>query len=456
MISEEYSAKKIDVRSIPPRVRAYCKQHNIDEDIMVNIPVSNTILTIEDVEKFLAQQSSSRPSDILLSDDFAARRDGAKPIDNRRALSNDACKIISKEYMRYKEMCFSAQQQALNLHFKRSADLVIPATLVSVINIENIKSYLYSMLSHEITAYSFISEFQLFAYLITGILMEHPKFRSRIIDNKKFYEYENLNLGIAVQTKKHELVTAVIPDANQLSIDEFITTMRHKIDLARNGNDQAASIIPHVIISYMGSGSVIFGSPVLVSPTIATLFLGGPIDKARQGISYLSLTFDHRLINGMDAQNFLQSVNQKLEKISLQSSCPQNINYFSTPNTTTDNHNVVNNFKSWFIETISLLLNVKTNEIDLNESLGMQGLDSIKAVELASNLSTYFKVDIPPTIVWHYPNFNSLVQHLTERFNLSKNDNEVENNIDKIFDNLKNLSPSEIDALFKEIGFKNE
>ncbi len=35
---------------------------------------------------------------ILLSDDFAARRDGAKPIDNARALSNDACKFISKEY----------------------------------------------------------------------------------------------------------------------------------------------------------------------------------------------------------------------------------------------------------------------------------------------------------------------------------------------------------------------
>ncbi|WP_410520983.1 poly(A) polymerase [Candidatus Tisiphia endosymbiont of Beris chalybata] len=36
---------------------------------------------------------------ILLSDDFAARLDGAKPIDNRRALSNDACKFISKEYI---------------------------------------------------------------------------------------------------------------------------------------------------------------------------------------------------------------------------------------------------------------------------------------------------------------------------------------------------------------------
>ncbi|WP_341764509.1 OmpH family outer membrane protein [Candidatus Tisiphia endosymbiont of Beris chalybata] len=38
------------------------------------------------------------PRDRLLSDDFAARRDGAKPIDNRRALSNDVCQFILEEY----------------------------------------------------------------------------------------------------------------------------------------------------------------------------------------------------------------------------------------------------------------------------------------------------------------------------------------------------------------------
>ncbi|WP_341764565.1 leucine--tRNA ligase [Candidatus Tisiphia endosymbiont of Beris chalybata] len=37
-------------------------------------------------------------TNILLSNDFAARRDGAKPIDNRRALSNDACQSLSAEY----------------------------------------------------------------------------------------------------------------------------------------------------------------------------------------------------------------------------------------------------------------------------------------------------------------------------------------------------------------------
>ncbi|WP_341763896.1 glycosyltransferase family 2 protein [Candidatus Tisiphia endosymbiont of Beris chalybata] len=44
-------------------------------------------------------KSSTRPAPtILLCYDFAARHDGAKPIDNRQALSNDACKFISEGY----------------------------------------------------------------------------------------------------------------------------------------------------------------------------------------------------------------------------------------------------------------------------------------------------------------------------------------------------------------------
>ncbi|WP_341764473.1 LTA synthase family protein [Candidatus Tisiphia endosymbiont of Beris chalybata] len=37
---------------------------------------------------------------IIFSDNFVARRDGAKPIDNRRATSNDACKFVSEDYIK--------------------------------------------------------------------------------------------------------------------------------------------------------------------------------------------------------------------------------------------------------------------------------------------------------------------------------------------------------------------
>ncbi|WP_341763884.1 3-hydroxyacyl-CoA dehydrogenase/enoyl-CoA hydratase family protein [Candidatus Tisiphia endosymbiont of Beris chalybata] len=47
----------------------------------------------------LADRYELQETSILLSDDFAARRDGAKPIDNRRAMSNDACNFISEEYI---------------------------------------------------------------------------------------------------------------------------------------------------------------------------------------------------------------------------------------------------------------------------------------------------------------------------------------------------------------------
>ncbi len=49
----------------------------------------------------IAYNSQTDEVTIPLSDDFAALRDGAKPIDNKRASSNDARKFISEEYIQW-------------------------------------------------------------------------------------------------------------------------------------------------------------------------------------------------------------------------------------------------------------------------------------------------------------------------------------------------------------------
>lgn len=58
-ISEILSAnncdkQKLNIRTIPPRVRAYCKKLNLSEEIVLSIPYVGKKLTIEEVDKFLA------------------------------------------------------------------------------------------------------------------------------------------------------------------------------------------------------------------------------------------------------------------------------------------------------------------------------------------------------------------------------------------------------------------
>ncbi|WP_341764290.1 autotransporter domain-containing protein [Candidatus Tisiphia endosymbiont of Beris chalybata] len=72
---------------------------------------------------------------ILLSDDFAARHEGAKPIDNRQAMSNEACKFISEEYINDNNTDLIGKQKLNSsaLPMKQQADTVSPAELFQVI-----------------------------------------------------------------------------------------------------------------------------------------------------------------------------------------------------------------------------------------------------------------------------------------------------------------------------------
>jgi pyruvate/2-oxoglutarate dehydrogenase complex dihydrolipoamide acyltransferase (E2) component len=65
--------------------------------------------------------------------------------------------------------------------------------------------------------------------------------------------------------------------------------------------------------------------PVVVSPSVATLFLGeaywSPIPKMGgfdfERLAMLSLTFDHRVINGVGAANFINDVKGRIEDFQL-------------------------------------------------------------------------------------------------------------------------------------------
>jgi pyruvate/2-oxoglutarate dehydrogenase complex dihydrolipoamide acyltransferase (E2) component/acyl carrier protein len=409
--SVKTSANKtaVDIRHIPPRVRSYCTQHNISNEVMLTISYTGKKLMLEDVDAFLHKQDSAQLPEL------------------------------------YQEVQLSKQQQALNFRFKQSAESVIPATLVSVINLEKVKSAIQTLSQPTLRQQQYISELQGFAYLTVKVAAGLAKFRSVIIDNKRIHEYKHLNLGIAVQTAQNELVIAVIPEADKLNFAEFISCMQEKINLAQQGIDQAAQWPPHLILTYMGSNPIIFGSPLLVSPSVATLFLGGDLPGQSERLAYLSLTFDHRLINGMDANQFLTLLTHEINGLNrAQASQPVQV----TTNLLTD-------FKSWLLAKLADILAVAASAIDTHESLGLQGMDSLKAVQLIKCLENYFKVEMSPTLLWHYPTYEALLDYLAQRFALEQSPTHEQGNNDENLDALaavlNNLSLEEVDNLFKDI-----
>lgn len=132
---------------------------------------------------------------------------------------------------------------------------------------------------------------------------------------RKYY-----NIGIAADTD-NGLIVPVVQDADRKSIWMIGNEIK---DLATRGRD--GKLAPHELkgstmtITNIGSAGGMFFTPVINFPEVAILGTGRISEKAvvKNGqivaapVMALSLSFDHRLIDGATAQNFMNYIKQLL------------------------------------------------------------------------------------------------------------------------------------------------
>ncbi|CAM3431888.1 dihydrolipoamide acetyltransferase family protein [Paenibacillus lupini] len=138
---------------------------------------------------------------------------------------------------------------------------------------------------------------------------------SQEIVYKKFY-----NIGIATDTD-NGLIVPVIEDADRKNIFMVADKIRDLAAKGREGKLTAAELKGSTIsISNIGSAGGMFFTPVINFPEVAILGTGRISEKpvVRNGeivaapVMALSLSFDHRLIDGATAQNFMNYIKQLL------------------------------------------------------------------------------------------------------------------------------------------------
>ena len=266
---------------IPPRTRAHAKEHGIGDEEMRRIPAKSGKLMPADVDDYLAAKAGSG----------GAAQSGGEYV--ARPLSD--------------------HQRALVRRLRSSAQVVIPATMKRPARWDAI-----ARLVEERRAQSENgpTEFQTFAFCVAQAVKDHPQFRSTLPGEDTAHEYPHVNLGIAVARENNDLVTAVVPDADTLNFEDFIRTARERIKAAREGHDQA-SASTQLLLTYMGAYGVMDATPVLVAPAIAILFIGATYEQSGEKWVNVSLTFDHRLINGVEAAQFVNAVIENAENIDI-------------------------------------------------------------------------------------------------------------------------------------------
>lgn len=259
---------------IPPRTRAYARQKGLSEEELRRIPpLSGSKLMPEDIDHYLSTRSA-----------------------------------LAGSYVDYP---LPPQQRTFIYRLKRSSQLVVPATMRRTARWDGIQNVVARLKDRSDIPVQ-PSEFQVFAYCVVQATRNHPKFRSQLVGEETLREYPHLNLGIAVARPGDELVTALVKEASALDFVSFVRTAQAQIRKARAGEDQADASM-QMLLTYLGGYKIIDAIPVLVAPAVAILFAGDtfPVD----GVPHVNLvlTFDHRLINGVGAAEFLNEVADKVE-----------------------------------------------------------------------------------------------------------------------------------------------
>jgi 2-oxoisovalerate dehydrogenase E1 component len=161
------------------------------------------------------------------------------------------------------------------------------------------------------------------AWAVVRAMEKHAPFRRLILDDETIVENEDFDLGVAVALEGDRLATAVIKEANRKSWDEFAEIYRTTVDETRTGRVDAMNA--PVVISSLGAFGVRAAAPIVVPPSVGTLFVGsahremvvnGKKNESAEVIT-LSLTFDHRVVNGAGAANFAHEIKEQIEHFAI-------------------------------------------------------------------------------------------------------------------------------------------
>jgi pyruvate dehydrogenase E2 component (dihydrolipoamide acetyltransferase) len=167
-----------------------------------------------------------------------------------------------------------------------------------------------------------------FALAAVEALKVHPKLNAFIDTASGLVTYHDAeHLGIAVDTERG-LMVPVIQDAGDLNIAGLARKIADLAERTRAGRVSPDDLSGGTFtLTNTGSRGALFDTPIINQPQVAILGTGTVVKRAVvvddpalgevitvRSMVYLSLTYDHRLVDGADAARFLVTMKSRLEE----------------------------------------------------------------------------------------------------------------------------------------------
>jgi len=169
----------------------------------------------------------------------------------------------------------------------------------------------------------------LFIEAVAKAIVDYPMINSTL-DGRNIIVKENINIGMATALPTGNLIVPVVKNADKLSLKELASEINSLSLKARENKLKADDMSGSTFtISNVGTFGSVMGTPIINQPEAAILATGiikkraEVIEKPEgdsieiRSMMYLSLSFDHRIVDGFLAGSFLRRIADYMEKFDL-------------------------------------------------------------------------------------------------------------------------------------------
>ncbi len=165
----------------------------------------------------------------------------------------------------------------------------------------------------------------LFVEAVVKCIKKFPLINSSL-DGDKIIVKKDINIGMATALPSGNLIVPVIKNADQLNLVGLSKQVNQLADSARNGKLKADDTQGGTFtLTNVGTFGSLMGTPIINQPQVAILAVGAikkrpMVIETPQGDSiairhmmYLSMSYDHRIVDGSLGATFLTAVAKELE-----------------------------------------------------------------------------------------------------------------------------------------------
>ena len=221
----------------------------------------------------------------------------------------------------YEDVKFSGIRRAISKSMHTSLSTMAQLTHNTSFDATNILAY-RKMLKNAGDEYAGITLGDIILYAVSRTLLNYPDLNANMLDDNSIRLFKHVNLGVAVDTPRGLMVPTIF-NADQMSLLEISKAVKELAAECRDG-----AINPDKLsggsftVSNLGNMGVESFTPVINPPQTGILGVCGTIERVRKGADGsiqiypamgLSLTYDHRAVDGTPAAKFQKELGKNLE-----------------------------------------------------------------------------------------------------------------------------------------------